>query len=192
MTDELDEAALEPEGEQDTTPESEPDELEKVTKAYESQKVRAEKAEKAAKALEAKLAQANKQDSQSKAEETSNEPDYAKLAFLETKGIVHPDDQKIIQDEAKRLKLPLTDILGMKHIVSTLKDAKDQREAEDGMPDSKGKPSGSQKTSIDYWLNRKRPDGTYDTPTDQELAGKVIEARLNKSKVTGKFSEDFF
>jgi len=53
----------------------------------------------------------------------SNEPDYAKLAFLEGKGIQHPDDQKLVQDEATRLKLPLTDILGMEYIKSKLKTA---------------------------------------------------------------------
>ena len=64
---------------------------------------------------------------QDKKNTQSNEPDYAKLAFLETRGIKQPDDIKIVQDEANRLKLPLTDILGMSHIKTQLEANNDQR-----------------------------------------------------------------
>lgn len=192
MEEEMEEAALEPEGEQDPTPESEPDELAKVQKAYESQKVRAEKAEKAAKALEAKLASNKPMENDTPKNEKSNEPDYAKLAFLEGKGVTHPDDQKVIQDEANRLKLPLTDILGMEHIKAKLKVAKNQREAEEAMPDGSGKTGIASKNSVDYWVNKTNKDGTFQTPDDQELAEKVIEARLKQHENKNKFSDILF
>jgi hypothetical protein len=116
----------------------------------------------------------------------SNEPDYAKIAFLETKGFNHPDDQKWIQDEANRLKLPLTDILQMEHAKSKLQIAKDQRESQAGMPKGRGSASGKTQNDIDYWLAK------GETPDDQELGQKVIEARIQKEKQGSKFSDELY
>lgn len=122
----------------------------------------------------------------------SDEPDYAKLAFLEQRGLSHPDDQKLVQDEAKRLKLPLTDILQMGHIKSQLESAKDQREAKAGMPKGKGDAGGRPQGDVDYWVDQKNPDGTYKTPEDSELAEKVIEARCKKEKNQNMFSDELY
>jgi len=116
----------------------------------------------------------------------SNEPDYAKLAFLEQRGIINKEDQKLIQDEAERLKMPLTDILSMEHIKSQLKNAKDQREASEGTPKGRGKSGSSSQKDIDYWLAKNK------TPEDQELAEKVIEARMKKEESGNKFSDELF
>ncbi len=125
-------------------------------------------------------------------QKVSNEPDYAKLAFLETKGITHPDDQKVVQDEANRLKLPLTDVMAMKHIKAKLEENKDQRDASAGMPKGRGKGGGSTQHDIDYWIDRQKPDGTYETPEDNELAVKVINARIKKETNANKFSDVMF
>lgn len=119
-------------------------------------------------------------------ESQSNEPDYAKIAFLEQRKIDHPDDQKLVQDEANRLKLPLTDILQMAHIKSKLAENKDQREAQSGMPKGKGSGGGKTQADIDYWLAK------GETPDDQELAAKVIEARIQKEVQGHKFADDLF
>lgn len=125
---------------------------------------------------------------QSEAE--SSEPDYSKLAFLEGRKITHPDDQKLVMEEAQRLKLPLTDILGMEHIKTKLKNANDQRESEEGMPKGRGKSGGSKfKGDVDYWVDRKNADGTYETPEDQELAEKVISRRMKREEQKSKFSD---
>ena len=122
----------------------------------------------------------------------SDEPDYAKLAFLEQRGLNHPDDQKLVQDEAKRLKLPLTDILGMGHIKSQLETAKDQREAKAGMPKGRGDAGGKTQGDVDYWVSQKNPDGTFKTPEDTDLAEKVIEARIKKDKNQNMFSDELY
>lgn len=166
--------------------------------AYEQQKIRAEMAESELKKLKAEANKAETEAKKSKENETpkndeqSDEPDYARLAFLEGKGIKHPDDQKIVQDEATRLKLPLTDILGMEHIKSKLKDAKDQREAEKGMPEGSGKSSSGNKTSVEYWKNKKDKDGNYLNSGNLELDNKVIDARVKKEKSDNMFSEQLF
>jgi hypothetical protein len=122
----------------------------------------------------------------------SNEPNYSQLAFLEGRGIKNPDDQKIVQEEAKRLKLPLTDILGMEHIQSKLKDAANQREAEAGMPQGGGSGGGSTKNSVDYWLNKTDKDGNYVSPDDPVLHQQVVNERIKQNKKKSMFSDDKF
>lgn len=118
-----------------------------------------------------------------KREQTSNEPDYSKLAYLEAKQINYPDDQKIVMDEANRLKLPLTDVLQMDHIKSRLAQNNDARIAQDGMPKGSGRKGGASKSSVDYYLAH--PD---ETPDDLELHNKVIDAKLKKETNDSMFS----
>jgi len=179
------------EGDQDTNLGNEPDETveeETVKKeAYENQKVRAEKAEKEIKDLKAKLSENGEPKTpKSDGKKESSEPDYAKLAFLKSEGVTHPDDQKVVQDEAVRLKLPLTDVLQMDHIKGKLKNNNDQREAESGMPKGKGKSGQSSQQDVDYWLAK------GETPEDLDLAEKVINARLKKENDSGMFSDELY
>jgi hypothetical protein len=124
--------------------------------------------------------------------EESNEPDYSKIAYLNSIGFTHPDDQKNILEEATRLKLPLTDIVNMGHMKTKLTDAKDQREAQAGMPKGRGRGGGQTRNDIDYWIDRKKPDGTFDTPEDHELAIKVINARIKKEGQVNQFSDTLY
>lgn len=118
--------------------------------------------------------------------QTTNEPDYAKLAYLKSEGVTHPEDQKLVQDEANRLKLPLTDILNMGHIKSQLENNKDQREAMAGAPKGNGSRGNQTQNDVDYWLAK------GETPDDLELAEKVIDARMNKIKNANKFSDELY
>lgn len=137
------------------------------------------------KELKAKIAEAEAKPKELP-EKGANEPDYARLAFLEQRGLTNADDQKMVQDEATRLKLPLTDVLGMEHIVSKLKTSKDTREAQAGMPKGRGKAGGQSQNDVDYHLAK----GT--TPDDVELAEKVINARMKKESNSNKFSDELF
>lgn len=181
--------SLNPEGEQGTLePEIGSDVVEKLTKAEElakNQKIRAEKAEAELKRLKAESAKPN--------EIKSNEPDERidKLT-LRSEGITNPDDQKIVLDEAKRLKLPVEEVASMEHIKSRLKTAQAQREAESGMPEGKGKAGGSSKNTVEYWMNKTKSDGTYDTPDDLELANEVINARIKQHEKQNTFSDEMY
>lgn len=117
--------------------------------------------------------------------EKSNEPDYAKLAYLKAEGVTHPDDQKIIQDEAARLKLSLTDVLQMEHMKSRLASNQDARTAQDGMPKGKGRTGGAT-NDVEYHLAK----GT--TPDDQELAQKVVNARMARETQKSSFSDTLY
>lgn len=117
--------------------------------------------------------------------DTSNEPDYAKLGYLNSVQVNHPDDQKIVIDEANRLKLPLTDVLQMEHIKAKLQNLRLTREAQEGMP-SGSHPGGAKgMKDVDYWLAK------GGMPHEQELAEKVLEARLQQSRGS-KFSDSMF
>ena len=175
-----------PENEEEQQPNAEngSEELDKAKEVAENQKIRAEKAEKELKDLKAEKP---KEETETPKKEATkeNEPDYAKLAWLNSNKVTHPDDQKVIMEESERLKLPLTDILQMEHIKSKLKDSSDQREADDGAPKGKGK-SGKASRDVDYYLAK----GTL--PDDLELANKVIEANLKKEETSNKFSDTLF
>lgn len=119
--------------------------------------------------------------------QTSNEPDYAKLAFLKAEGVTHPDDQQIVQDEANRLKLPLTDVLKMEHIKSILSKNSIQREADAGTPDKKGKSGNSSQGDVEYWIDKVDENGNYANPDDLELYEKVSNARMLREEKAGMF-----
>ena len=74
----------------------------------------------------------------------------------------------------------------MKHIQSQLKDSKDQREAQEGLPKGKGKSGGTTPNDVDYHLAK----GT--TPDDLELAEKVIDARIKQETDSNIFSDELF
>ena len=115
-----------------------------------------------------------------------NQVDYGKLAFLNTKGVDHSDDIKIVYDEAERLKLSLSDVLSMEHIKAKLTINKEQREAQAGLPHGQGRSGGVGRNDVEYYIANpdKRPD-------DQKLAEKVLEAKM-ASIEDKKFSDQMF
>ena len=115
-------------------------------------------------------------------------PDYGKLAFLHGKGINHPDDIKIVETEADRLKLPLTDVLSMVHIQAQLTANQEVRTAKEGLPGGTGRTGGQTKSSVEYWLDKGGTPTTPDGNVDQELAEKVIDARMKKETEGNKFA----
>ena len=117
--------------------------------------------------------------------EKSNEPDYGRIAYLKSEGITHSDDRKIVLDEAERLKLSLTDVVEMEHIKTRLQSNRDQREAQAGLPKGKGRTGGTTPHDVEYHLAK----GT--TPDDQELAQKVVNARMKKES-NNKFSDSLY
>lgn len=119
--------------------------------------------------------------------ENKDEVDYSKIAYLNSVDVKHPDDQKIVAEEAERLKLPLTDVLNMPHMKEQLKAAHNQRKVEEGIPKGDGTPGSKTKGDVDYWVNKKNKDGSYVTPEDSELAAKVIEARMKREDSKNMF-----
>ena len=117
------------------------------------------------------------------APQESNEPDYARLAYLASQKVDHPDDQKLVMEEAGRLKMPLTDVLNMDHIKSRLTANSNQRTAENGSPTGSGRKGGAGKGDVDYYLAH--PD---EVPADLKLHNEVIDARIKRETENSMFS----
>lgn len=118
-------------------------------------------------------------------EQSKNEPDYGRLAYLQAKGIAHPDDQRLAQEEADRLKLPLTDVLEMEHLKVKLKTQQEDREAKAGTFKGGKRIGGATSSDVDYWVAR------GETPDNQELAEKVVNARMAQES-KNKFSDTLY
>ncbi len=121
----------------------------------------------------------------------SNEPDYTtKLAedtFLEQRGFKNSDDQKYIRDEAGKTGKNIKEVLDFKYVQEKLKTDSEQREAQAGMPKGKGSSGKSSSKDVDYWIAK------GETPTDDlELAGKVIQAKMDKEEKGNMFSEELY
>ena len=138
------------------------------------------------KRLQTKLDKKAKTTKANKTKENQSEPDYGKQAYLNSVDIKNADDQKMVMDEAERLKLPLTDIIAMKHMKADLKDASDQRKLEEGMPKGRGKSGSGTKGSVEYHL------ANNTTPDDQKLAEEVINARMKKEGEGNPFSDELY
>jgi len=146
---------------------------------------RAKKSETEVKELRDKIKNLTMEEKEEKKLEQSNEPDYGQLAYLNAKGIEHPDDIQVVKEEANRLKLSLTDIMAMEHIQSKLKTNKELRESQEGMPEGKRGSGGKTKHDVDYWVNREG------LPDDQKLAEQVVNARMGK-EADHKFSDTLY
>ena len=111
-----------------------------------------------------------------------NEPDYSKIAFLNSIDVKHPDDQKLVMDEANRLKLPLNDIANMEHVKARLADASSKRDTQAGMPNRTGRTGGTVGKDVQFFLEN--PD---QVPSDSEMHNKVIDARMKQVDNTNKW-----
>jgi hypothetical protein len=123
--------------------------------------------------------------------EESSEPSYnlrLDRLTLRSEGITNSDDQDMVIKEAKRLSLPIEDIIKEDYIKSRLKNLSSQREAEAGMPDGSGKTTSGARSSVDYWLNKKDGDG-FALPADPKLKIEVINARMEQERRKREFPD---
>ena len=143
---------------------------------------RAKKAEGLVKELRTKVP---KEETKTEAKAESNESEYArlaKMAYFKSEGVNHPDDIKVIEDEAARLKLSPDVVLQMEHIKGKLKTNADTRNAQNGMPTGSNRSGGATQQDVDYWLSK------GGLPEDnQELAEKIVNARMGKDTSQRRF-----
>ena len=123
----------------------------------------------------------------SQTNQQSSEPDYSKIAYLNSIDVKHPDDQKLIVDEAERLKLPLTDIANMEHVKAQLANNLAKRDTQAGMPDKHGRTGGSGAKDVEYYLTH--PE---EVPSDPEVHNKVIDARKAQEVSSNKWGTQVY
>lgn len=162
------------------TPEAPAPEID-VAKLQETNKQlfeRAKKAEAEARELKAKVPVAPTQSPQ------PNDVDRLDRLELAANDVKHPDDQKIVLDEARRLKLSVSELTSMEYMQSKLKANREAREARDGLPSGTRRGNGVGRNDVEYYLANpdKRPDS-------QELAEKVIAAKQAQQSSANRFSD---
>lgn len=114
----------------------------------------------------------------------SNYNDELAITRLEVRGILNKDDQKVVLDEANRLKLSVAEVMDMEHVKAKITAQQNQRTAENGSPDGTGRKGGASKGDVDYYLAN--PD---EVPPDLKLHNEVIDARIKREQENNMFSK---
>ena len=121
---------------------------------------------------------------QEEPQKESNYNDELALTRLEVRGVLDPADQKLVLEEANRLKMPVTEVLNMEHMKARLEAQQNQRTAENGTPSGSGRKGGAGKGDVDYYLAN--PDLV---PPDLKLHNEVIDARIKRETENNMFSQ---
>ncbi len=109
--------------------------------------------------------------------------DYAKLAYLEAKGISE-EDYDYIFDEVKATGKDLKDVVSFKYVKEELKNRKESREAKDALPTGSKRSSAASRDNVEYHLANKTKLSEIN---DVTLRRKVLNAREESSKTSIKF-----
>lgn len=126
-------------------------------------------------------------DEPSKGESKSNEAQKAlensQKALLNSLGFQMNEQQEYILGEAERLQKDISEVVNDSYHQSKLKDIKDQKKLEDGMPKGRGSSGSNTKSDVDYYIKK----GTM--PKDQEMAAKVVNAKMKGDASNNKFED---
>lgn len=114
--------------------------------------------------------------------------DYGQLAFLNSKGVTHDEDQAWIENLVKESGTELRALLGKDWVKSELKERQEKRATAAAVPQG-GKRSGNQTSdTVDYWLTKiEAGSATVKDIPDQALRQKVVVERVNRAKSKGNF-----
>ena len=116
----------------------------------------------------------------------SNDLGYDVKAFLTANGLKGSDEYKLAQDFVKNTGKSWDEVVENKYFLQELEDFREVKRTGNSAPKSRGKTSNMSQDSIEFWLAK--PFG--ELPDDFELRKKVVNARRQKSKNTGMFTQD--
>ncbi len=116
-------------------------------------------------------------------EEKKNEPDYAKLAYLEQKGVTSDEDIEWVEQQAKDSGKSLRELFGNKYFQAELKERRDAEATKDAIPSGSKRSTNSTKDSIEYWIAK------GELPKDNpELARKVVAEKRRQMENNDHFA----
>jgi len=116
----------------------------------------------------------------------SNDLGYDVKAFLTANGLKGSDEYKLAQDFAKNTGKTFDQVVENKYFLQELEEFREVKKTGNSVPKSRGKTSNMSSDSLEFWLAK--PFG--ELPNDFELRKKVVNARRQKSKNTGMFTQD--
>jgi hypothetical protein len=112
--------------------------------------------------------------------------DYGQLAYLNSLGVSHAEDQAFVEGLVKESGVELKDLLGKAWVQSELKERQAVRATAEATPKG-GKRAGNQSNDqVDYWIQQgKLPP---DSPENRELRRQVVNARIKADKAQSTFA----
>lgn len=133
------------------------------------------------------LNKTEKKESETKEKATkSSELGYAEKAYLIANGIKGADEVSLVEEFLANTGKELDSVVESKFFQSELKELREARASADAVPKGSKRSGSSSKDSVDYWLAKgELPENT---PDNQELRRKVVNARYERESRTNKFS----
>lgn len=120
-----------------------------------------------------------------KLEEHKNEPDYAKLAYLEQKGITSDEDISWAEKQAKDSGKSLRDLFGSKWFTEELKERREAVASKEAIPNGSQRSVNSTRNTVDYWIAK----GELPPADQRELREKVVAAKIASAKSASQFTD---
>lgn len=145
-----------------------------IAKRYKTKLEKAKIAEKVEKGVEKKI------------EENKNEPDYAKLAYLETKGITSDEDIAWAEQQAKDSGKSLRDLFQAKWFTEELKERREVAAAKAAIPSGSKRSVNSTRDTEDYWIAK----GELPPANQPELRAKVVAKKIQQAKSASQFTDN--
>jgi hypothetical protein len=119
-------------------------------------------------------------------EEKKNEPDYAKLAYLEQKGITSDEDIAWAEKQAKDSGKSLRDLFGAKWFQEELKERREVAATKEAIPSGSKRSVNSTRDSVEYWITKgELPQGEE----NRKLREDIVAAKRKQSKGGSNFTE---
>lgn len=178
---------------EDSPDEGEDKEIKEKTeeKSKETPEARLARLERQTERLRKKLGKSEESKPESKEKATKlGELDYGQLAFYNTKSdavrIESDEDIEFLKETMKDTGKSQQALLDSKWFQSELKERAELKRSSEATPKGGKRPGNSPKDSVDHWLAKgELPENT---PENQELRRKVVNARYARETSTNKFS----
>ena len=134
--------------------------------------------------LKLKNAERKGEDNANKAKQ--NEPDYAKLAYLEGKGITSDEDiawaEQAAQDSGKSLR----ELFGAKWFQAELKERREETASKEAIPSGSKRSANATRDTVDYWIAK----GELPPANQRDLREKVVAQKRKIAAQGNQFSEN--
>jgi hypothetical protein len=116
----------------------------------------------------------------------SGELDYGQKAYLFATGVKGGEEISLVRDFMANTGKSLEEVVDSKFFQAELKELRESKASSDAVPKGSKRTGQSSKDSVDYWLAKgELPENT---PENQELRRKVVNARYERESKSNKFA----
>ena len=123
-----------------------------------------------------------------------DELDYGQLAFYNSKSdsvkIEHEEDIEFLKKQIEETGKSQQVILNSKWFQSDLKDIQAARTTQEATPPSTKRSVTQTRDTVEYWLAKYDSTGELPPPDQRKLRQDVLNARIEREKESGKFTDN--